>query len=250
MSGGEQRISTTLDCNEQAIRDLLGDSNDVIHRDFVCGYGGGLEGLMVYVSGLSDSDKIERMTGQLLQLTNPPFSQPPTGMGPLLDLLETVLASSEFSLSGDLKQVIDSILSGETAVFLAGENRAILLDTRSGEGRSISEPKAESEVRGPKDGFVENMGQNIALVRRRLRDPRMRVETVQVGLRTSTNVALIYMKGLAADSLVAEVYKRLDRIELDGVLGSGYLEEMIKDSPLSLFSLLLSTERPDRVTAN
>ncbi|MDF2606130.1 MAG: spore germination protein, partial [Bacillales bacterium] len=131
----------------------------------------------------------------------------------------------------DLQKGIDAILIGDALVIVDGLNEAIIIAARGYAMRAIAEPTNEQVVRGPRDGFVENLRTNTALLRRRVRDPLFRIDSVQIGKKTKTDVGIAYIKGLASDDLIEEVKARLDKIEIDGILESGYIEELISDGP-------------------
>ncbi|HEY8344497.1 MAG TPA: spore germination protein [Bacillota bacterium] len=115
--------------------------------------------------------------------------------------------------------------------------------------RPPSEPPGEKTLRGPREGFTEDLLENITLIRRWIKDPRLRVEEKTVGKRTKTKILLTFLADLASPELVREVHKRLDAIEIDAILESGYLEELITDERLTIFPLIQATERSDKVTA-
>ncbi|MFC0270607.1 spore germination protein [Metabacillus herbersteinensis] len=117
-------------------------------------------------------------------------------------------------------------------------------------GRSVGEPTTERTARGPQDGFVEDIDINLALIRKRIKTPSLKVESLKIGKQTKTEVALIYIKGIANDEIVKELNSRLAKIQIDGILDSHYLESMIDDNRLSPFPTVYSTERPDRICAS
>ena len=115
--------------------------------------------------------------------------------------------------------------------------------------RAIENRRQEAALRG-REGFIESIRVNTAMIRRRLKTPNLWIESFSIGKLTRTQVNFAYVKGLTNDKLVAEVRSRLERIDIDGVLESGYIEEFIEDTPFTLFPLMARTERPDWVTAS
>ena len=140
-------------------------------------------------------------------------------------------------------------MSGQAVLLIDGTDKAIISSVRQLESRSVDEPQTEPLVRGPRDGFVESIRTNITLVRRRIKSPRLKMELLKIGTISQTDVAVLYIDGIANDKLVNEVKERLGRIEIDGVLESGYLEEFIEDCPYTIFPQVSSSERPDRMCA-
>jgi hypothetical protein len=146
-------------------------------------------------------------------------------------------------------QIVNHILSGYTVLMIQGTEHVYIFDTSNYEGRKIKEPVTEQVVRGPREGFVEDISKNLMLIRKKLRNPSLKVKYVTLGKQTQTKIAVVYLEGIANEGIVDEVHKRLSRIDIDGVLESRDVESMIQDSPLSPFPTLFNTERPDRICA-
>ena len=114
----------------------------------------------------------------------------------------------------------------------------------------MSAPETEAVVRGPRDGFVETIRFNTVLIRRRIRDTKLKVEMTTVGTRSRTDIAIMYMEDIVQESLVEEVRTRLKKYTIDGVFDSGYIEQLIEDSWKSPFPQTQATERPDKVASS
>ncbi|MFO7173809.1 MAG: spore germination protein [Bacillota bacterium] len=187
----------------------------------------------------------------------PKAGQPPGGGNgaggppdsPLQAILERLLPGNQTEVKPALDSVIDSLLYGDTAIFVDGCTRAITVETKGFPVRSVSTPQQEMVTRGPLDAFTESFRMNIGLVRRRIRDPRLVTEILQVGTLGRTYVAVLYVDGVVNPKLVKEVKRRIASLRVDYVGSSGALEQLVEDRPLSLFPQTLSTERPDRVAA-
>lgn len=149
----------------------------------------------------------------------------------------------------DVDEGIRRLLDGWTLVVQEADS-IWAADTASRPGRQVNEPDSETGIRVPREGFNEQIETGLALIRARIRHPGLRAEQRRFGSRTATRVVLVYIEGLAAPELLATVRARLDRIAIDGVLESGYVEEFIEDSPYSPFPQTLRTERPDVVVGN
>ena len=149
-----------------------------------------------------------------------------------------------------LEQVIDSILEGDTALFVDGYEQAIIIGSRGWEMRGLQEPQSEALVRGPRDGFNETLKTNITLVRRRIRDTKLKVKMMKIGRRSKTDIALLYVDDIVDKRIVKEVEQRLARIDTDIILESGNIEGFIEDDNYSIFPQIQNTERPDSVAAS
>ncbi|MBP2651205.1 MAG: spore germination protein [Firmicutes bacterium] len=143
----------------------------------------------------------------------------------------------------------DDLLSGNTVFLINGYSKFFTIATPSYVGRSVEEPTSQTVIRGPKEGFTEKTINNILLIRKRIKHKDLRVETLDIGSVTHTMVTLMYLHKTAPDKVVQEVRTRLGKIEIDGVLEGGYIEELIKDDRYSIFPTFLSSEKPDSVSA-
>lgn len=171
--------------------------------------------------------------------------------GNLLDLLETkIINASEVNREKDINKLVSDILYGSTVLLVEGYAEALVLDTKGWEYRSITEPSSEQVVRGPREGFTESMMINLSLIRRKILSSDLKFQFKEIGVISKTKVCICYLEGLANEKIIEEVNKRLEDIEIDAILESGYIEELIEDAPLSPFATMGNTERPDVVAAN
>jgi len=204
-----------------------------------------------YELGLVEKEAIQRFAILALTIeTRVAGLGPPDAQHLLLDALQSkVIGFGEIRLTTYISEVADRLVAGETALLVAGESSAIVMDTRGWRDRGIQEPATEVTVRGPKDGFNETLKTSTAQLRRRLKTPLLRLERIMIGDYTRTDVVVAYLEGLANPKIVQEVRRRLNRISIDGILESSYIEELIQDDPATFFPLVRATEYPDRVAA-
>ncbi|MDO4553014.1 MAG: spore germination protein [Bacillota bacterium] len=168
----------------------------------------------------------------------------------LLDqLMEEVVFSNEASKSGDVETLMAELLSGNAVLLVEGQKEALMLSARHWTIRSVSEPEAEKVLQGPREGFTESLLVNLSLLRRKLCNPDLKFEKLSVGRQTRTRVSLCYVEGLVNREILEELRKRLERIDIDGVLDANYIRELIRDSAASPFQTTGFTERPDVVAA-
>jgi spore germination protein len=150
-----------------------------------------------------------------------------------------------------LPQAFRALTSGH-ALFFELKEEGLSLKAISVPGwqqRPIEEPPSEQLIRGPREGFTETLAVNTAMIRRWISDSNLKVDEMRVGKRTQTAIRLIYLHDLADSKLVQEVKQRIGDIQIDGILESGYLEQLITDNRFTIFPLIQSTERSDKVTA-
>lgn len=166
------------------------------------------------------------------------------------DLLNYTICYSSMSKKDDVEQLIDAILYGDTILLCESDNQAVVFDTKDWKIRSVTEPESEVVVRGPREGFTESINVNLSLIRRKILNKDLKYKYKVLGKQTKTKVCICYMENIASDQIVKEAEKRLDDIDIDGILDTGYIEELIRDEPLSPFNTIGYTERPDVVAAN
>ncbi|RKN80597.1 spore germination protein [Paenibacillus ginsengarvi] len=165
-------------------------------------------------------------------------------------LLQDSIFHSDVAIEIQFSKLVHSVLSGKTVVIIDGMEEAFVIGTRNIEQRAIDQPQTEQVIRGPREGFIEPIATNIALLRYRLQTTDLRINTMEIGRRTKSKVAICYMEGIANPDLLKEVKRRLSAIDIDGIMDSGYLEQFIEDNHLSPFPQVQYTERPDKVSAN
>ena len=147
------------------------------------------------------------------------------------------------------EEVAGDLVHGCCAVIFDSANAAVTFEVRTDVSRSISAPTVEKTVKGAKDAFVETLRVNTSLIRRRLRTPAFKLRQTVVGRRSGTDVAILWIDGVANPDTLAELERRIDAIDVDGLTAAGGLEQYVTDRPASLFPQLLHTERPDKFAA-
>ncbi|MNB82437.1 Spore germination protein B1 [compost metagenome] len=249
---GTPGLTGTLDEDIRSIRMALGGSPDLKVRKIQVGKEYPLQAAAVHISGLADTTAVnEFVIGSLL--SDPPGQQPEEAGSPEpfpAWLVQRVLELGSAEVTEEWNDLLLAVLSGDTAVLADGYISAVICDTRGGEARSVEESSSQMVVRGPKDGFVESVATNISLIRRRIKSPKLRLEYTKIGTETQTHVAMLYMKEIAGEDLVDEARRRLNKISIDEVLESGFIEELIQDKTITPFPTIYNSERPDVAAGN
>ncbi len=240
-----EKLTSSLEDSLKKIEEKSGFSYDLSIRRFLAG---SLPGALVYLEGLTDRRSTEEIIRTLILESEKLGIPLKKGKG-LTIARERLLTTDEFSMVDNIADLFTQISHGGTALLLEGSAGALICDTRQPETRPVSEPENETTLRGPRDGFIENLQVNTSLIRQRLPIPQLWIEKMTLGRLSRTGVVMIYLKGLAREKLLREVHSRLAQIDIDAVLGTGYLEDFIEDSPYTLFPLSYRTERPDKVAA-
>ncbi|MGN7115039.1 spore germination protein [Lysinibacillus odysseyi] len=203
--------------------------------------------VLICLKSLVDMEKIERdIIKQLQNKKHPDNSHTPI----TTYIMEDVLYYTAVETVKNLAAGIESLLAGKALVFIEGIEQAMALDVYTQEKRSIEQSETERVVRGPRDGFIESLQTNVALLRYRLPVPEFRVEQREVGTRTKTKIAICYLDDIVNPELLEEVRSRIDKIVIDRILDAGYIEHYIQDDVTSPFPQVQNSERPDRVVGN
>lgn len=244
-----KQVSVSLDENLKFLEKIFKSNIDAVFREFNLGPGRKENAFLVYLKSLTDEARISEDILKPLMLaekmaTLERLDELPEVAG------KTILTAAEVRLKAqDMHSVVREVLCGGTAVFVQGCRVAMVAGLKQWPQRPVEKSDVESTVRGPKESFTETIGVNTSLVRRRLRTPNLVLEGLNLGRMTNTPVCIAYLKGVVSPDLLTEVRRRIGRIDIDGVLESGYIEELVQDDPYSPFPQLAYTERPDRVVA-
>ncbi|MGM7721591.1 spore germination protein [Metabacillus sp. Hm71] len=235
-------LSDNLADNENKFRSVYKDCSDVIFRPFFIG--GKDKAILIYIDGLSNIEEIDdNVLSPLMQNTEEQFHD-------VNSLIEKRISVSDVKEIKTFFECIHEISLGNPVILVDKRKTGFSLGLSKWEKRSVEEPSAEMVVRGPREAFVETLRVNTSLLRRKIRSPKLKMQSMEVGRYTKTKVVISYMEGIADKTLIEETKNRLSRIEIDGILESGMIEEFIEDNPYSPFPQVLETERPDVVTSN
>lgn len=235
--------------DKKRIEVASGNSSDLVIREFSVGCGPGelMPVLLVHIDGLIDSKTVANML--LIGVTDSScdWQTPAQAYAGLKNRLAMVGNTQEVA---SIDALFHRMASGHCAVLVSGIPVALTCDVRGWKERSIHEPTTEVTVRGSKEGFTETLRVNTSMLRRRIKDRRLRIEQLTIGRVSQTEIAVVYISGVANNKTVDEVKSRLERIDVASIQESGHLEEYIEDTPFSPFPTILRTERPDRVAGN
>ncbi|GAB2697192.1 spore germination protein [Paenibacillus thermoaerophilus] len=233
-------LTGSIDDNRAYLEQLLSECSDAVIREFRIQ--SGPRALVVYIDGLAKTEAVDRTMQALMILEG--------GESDLERLIMTTLPVSQLNPTYNFGDLLANVLSGDTGLLVDGNASAMTMGYRDSEHRSVSEPETESVIRGPREGFTENLRTNTSMIRRKIRSPNLKMKPLIVGRETNTNIVVSYMDGIADPELVREVITRIESIRIDGVLETGYIEELIQDNGYSPFSQAQYTERPDTVAAS
>jgi stage V sporulation protein AF len=196
---------------------------------------------LYYVNGLVDDSTVVDIIKELVNINDHE-----TNEKKVREIVHNRLINLQVESVQTMDEAIDQMLAGLIIIFINGEDDALIIDIRQSPGRTPEEPDTERVVRGARDGFTENVVASVSLMRRRIRDVRLRNEMFQVGERSKTDVCISYIKDIANDDLVKLVKENINDIEIDGItMADKTVEEFIVDHKWNPFPLVRYTERPD-----
>ena len=236
-----QTLHTDYNLNVTLMREWLrvNESFDIIERHLTAAGG---DTCFFYIDGFVKDGELLRIMQHLLAEKNPLSASE----------LDRKMPYAEVELTSECAKVIRAVLSGQTALFSESfGSTAMLLDLRTYPARPTSEPESDRVMQGARDGFVETLVVNTALIRRRIRDARLTMEHFSMGGSSETDVVVCYMKDVAKDSLVRDIRQRLSKIKPKSLtLGFQSLaESLIRSGWYNPFPKIRTTERPDTASA-
>ncbi|MFB5087742.1 spore germination protein [Psychrobacillus sp. PGGUH221] len=225
-----ETISPSKNVFIQQIREVTNNPADLIVKDIPPTV------VIVYIDNLVDGQTLnEHIIRDLYQKKlDSPVS------------IKANLSIPEVKMTNHFDDAILSMVNGTVLIHVEGHSQIILASIAKRESRSLSAPENESQVIGSQVGFNESLSTNVSLVRRYIMSPDLSLEKFKIGKRTNTTVTLLYMNGIASDHIINSLRQRITSLELDALIDSAVLAEMIDDNSMSIFPQMLLTERPDR----
>ena len=229
-------ITDSITKNQTLLQELL-PANDVVFSPFkICKH----KALVVYIDSVCEKEIIgELIIAPLISLS---------GKLTLEKLIDSV-RSPTATIVPTLDECVDLLLNGSALVFVNGLKGAINVEMLKYTSRAVTEPPTSAVVKGPREGFTENLKTNLGLLRRRIKSPNMIVEKLVVGKYTKTDINVIYINTIADDKVVKSVISRIKKMNIDGVVDSSYVAKFIVEHKFSILKQVGNTEKPDILTA-
>ena len=236
------KISSKLRDNEKYIQKCCENCADILIRPMRLGDESKVDCLMVYIevavsNMMLDASAIGKMINHFWEV-------PPEKIQEFLR--NNSLGIADVQKLESMEEVFGAILSGNAVFFIDGYDKAMKISSKGYPDMGVSEAESEKVLRGSREGFSDSVKTNSALVRKRIRDTRMKVEEYQSGVRSNTVIQILYIEDLVHEELLEKVKERLEEFEIDGILDSGMLEQLTEDVWYSPFPQYQTTERPDR----
>lgn len=236
-----------LDKNISLFKNIFNNDETFIVREFQNKQLKAAKCCIIYIDGMVDT---EICNANIIQpILRNDLSTDIDSDNLLDELKKKVIVSSNVNIETEVNKIVSSVIYGDTLLLLDGYDKALVISSKGWQSRAISEPSSARVVRGPREGFTESITTNLSLVRRKIVNPDLKFKFREIGERTNTKVCICYIESLAMEGVLSELEQRLDKIEIDAIIDSGYIQELIRDAPYSPFATVGSSERPDVVAA-
>jgi spore germination protein len=235
-------VSMDLQENIKKYKQIFSDCADIKMREMKLGKNQDIGCFVAYIEVTGGDAVFEKsMIGRLL---NDLCSSGKDEVHKKLE--ENGLGLSDATPFAYMEEAADGMLTGDMILFVDGFDRAIKIPDKGYPRIGIAETTSEKVIRGSNEGFSDSVKANTALIRKRIRSPKVKVKEVKAGVRSKTNIDLVYIDDLVRPNLLAEILKRLDEFEIDGILDSGVIEQLSEKTWYSPFPQFQPTQRPDR----
>lgn len=241
-----------IEKNTEKIKQDFGNANDLIIREFELKGVKRLKGIVIGIDGLIDSKQAEEFIVRVLMIDLSLVDNWEAENYPLKSfdtIYQSRISMMSASRGEDYQSLYDDLLTGKIIVMLDGVAQFMSFACNGWQMRSIPEPETEMGIRGPQDAFIETIRVNTALIRRRIKDPRLRFDTYKVGKISQTDVFVTYLDGVVNPEFVQVAKERIEALDISCITDSSQLMQLIEDHSWTIFPRLIETERPDKVVA-
>ena len=239
-----RKLSISFEDNIRYMNEILpvAESFDIIRRDIIIG---GKASVFYYIDGFIKDEVMLKIMDSFLSVTAEDMPEDAESF------IQKQVPYVEVDVSDDFDEVIRNVLSGPACLFIDGYKECIILDCRTYPARSVDEPDKDKSLRGSRDGFVETIVFNTALMRRRIRDPHLVMEMTEAGQASRTDIAICYMSDRVDKDLLNNLKKRIESLQLDDLRMNqqSLAEALFKRKWFNPFPKFKYTERPDTAAA-
>jgi len=257
LKGGEfliknkKAVSKNIDDNIQYLEGLFQNCGDVVKRKFPVGENKDIWIYVMYIDDMINRTLLEDRVIEtlMIEIKKVPPKEEEVSFNLFKDLIDSAVTTADIKENPDLNSASDEVLAGNTLLLIDGFSKCIVISTKGFPKRGVSEADTEVVVQGSKEAFAESFRINTVLIRRRIRDTRLKIEQIKVGKRSKTDVGIVYIDDIVRPEILEETKRRINEIDIDAILDSGYIEQFIEDDYLSPFPQIQLTERPDKTAS-
>lgn len=238
------QLTYSLNENIEIFKNKFANDGTIIYRLFE-NKNASIKYCLIFINGMCNNEVINENIVRPIMENNEVMESDSKDLIEII--MNRVLEIGEIRKDGNLDEIINALVYGDTILLIDGSNEVLIINTKGFPVRDINEPQSETIVKGPREGFTESVIVNLSLIRRKIRSSDLKFKMKVIGVRTKTTVCVCYIEGLAEEKIIEELERRLDQIGIDGIMDSGCIEEFIRDEPLSPFTTIGSSERPDTI---
>lgn len=246
----KMEISASLTQNMNQLKEIMGKNADLITRNITLGRSGSKPAALVYLDNLIDSHHVDPDIMRPLVLDA--YTSGLTTGSEIIEQLKAgnLITRGQTKTGKNFNDLLGGVLKGEAGLLVDGVKEAYIISSKGYEYRSIAESDVEPVVRGPREAFIEVLSVNVGLIRRRIHSPNLVFESLELGTVGKVKICMGYIRGICPAGLSDEVRARIEKIRIDTVLETSYIEEFIQDNPYSIFPQMRTTEKPDTVASS
>ncbi len=237
------QLLSSLDKNVDTIKTLFQDVDIFRFKYITNNHDSRLNYCIVYCDSVVDNAIINDSIIKPLMLS----SVPVMNENSVDTVMNQIVQINDAEKADRLSDIVESITYGDTVLFIDGAPEAIVFNTKGFKTRAITEPENERLLTGPREGFTESLMMNLSMIRRKILSSELKMKFRTLGRRTRTRACICYMDGIVNREVLAELNRRLDKIDIDAVFDTNYITELIRDARMSPFRTIGYTERPDVV---
>lgn len=242
-------LGYTQPVTTESLAEIFADCDDYTVTPVFIGGRRSLEAAVCYVDGLVQGVSLSEDV--MRPLTEPARFDKACDLRSAIDvMLHGGVYNHRIKKSDDINDVVSDMINGFCAVVFNSLRVAVTFEVKTTDKRAIGEPTVEKAVKGAKDAFVEMLRTNTGLLRRKMRSPDLKIKQFTVGKRSLTTVAVVHIEGLSDPDIVREVQRRIDAINVDGLVSLGNIEDSLVERSLTPFPQLIYTERVDKFCMN
>jgi spore germination protein len=239
-------MARTLEANLDHLKKTLGHLPDAVFKTMDVGQTG-IQVALIYLSGIADLSLINEQIVKPLILTGIRENHSQVNPQKLKEeWLQQTSITIETKEGTELESCMIEVLSGNTCLLVGGSEEVFVASTGKFPSRSVNEPSTEVLVRGPREGFIEDLETNLAMIRRYIKDLSFRIDKTNIGRRSFRKLAILYISDIANPQLVQEVKRRVNMIDVDDASDTGIIEQLIEEHSWSPFPQVQASERSDK----
>lgn len=240
------KLFNKLEKNIEEIENIFSECQDIVKRKLSINEKNPINIYIVYVDMLTNRELFEE---SILVPLMYHLEENIKEKDVFASLLKSSFATADVDTCNDFEKVTLQVLSGDTVIFLEDCSNAFVISTKGWPNRGIQSAETEVVIEGSKEAFSEVFRFNTALIRRRIKDPKLKLKQIKVGQRSETDLGIMYMEDLVRKDILDEVLSRIEKINIDAIMDAGYIEQFIEDNWYSPFPQVQLTERPDKTAS-